>query len=276
MRAYKSISSLFLLLAAWGCQTESVLLSPQETTITTQQETRLRLKQMVVNGDNGGLGPYYVTTRFAYKQDRLLKQAVFSPNSPNPAESTYEYSYDQQGRVSSYLVNYEKSLDNGNTGERHTFNYQENSFEYKAVRVGSDGQPLPSQVNNQLDIYRTNQDGQLVEWIQEGIIRYDRPTRARYVYSYANGNIIKATYLNGDNKEEFTVRYEYDDKLNPFYEWMYTIDPVLRYSRNNVVSAQINNSTPFKTEYTYNEQGLPLTKKDVTKGAVLTYEYESF
>jgi hypothetical protein len=57
---------------------------------------------------------------------------------------------------------------------------------------------------------------------------------------------------------------------------MFTIDPVLRYSRNNVVSTQVNTSTPYKTEYTYNEYGLPLTKKDVSNGAVLTYEYEAY
>ncbi|GAB3756461.1 hypothetical protein GCM10028817_26590 [Spirosoma pomorum] len=248
---------------------------PQAKTLTSPA-TNLRLTQMVVTGDNGGLGPFWVTTRFTYKKDRLLQRAIYSPNSPNPSQLTLDYNYDQQDRVSSYLVQYEKPYDDGNTGERHSFTYKENGFEYKSVRIKADGQPLASQSNNLLDIYLTNQAGQVTEWIQEGIIRYGRPTRARYVYTYENGNIVKASYLNGDDKEEFSISYQYDDKVNPFYGWMYAIDPVLRYSRNNIVQSQVSQAPVRKNEYTYNEQGFPLTKKEDSKGALMTYTYESF
>jgi hypothetical protein len=283
MFSFRSISSL-LLLALLGCQTESITPSSRDESATVPQPqavtspaTNLRLTQMVVTGNNSGMGPFWVTTRFTYKKDRLLQQAVYSPNSPNPSSQlTLEYNYDQQDRVSSYLVRYEQPLDDGNTGERHTFNYKENSFEYKFVRINADGQPLPSQVNNLLDIYLTNQAGQVTEWIQEGIIRYGRPTRARYVYTYENGNIVKASYVNGEDKEEFSINYQYDDKVNPFYGWMYAVDPVLRNSRNNIVQSQVSQAPVQKNEYTYNEQGFPLTKKDVSQGAVMTYTYESF
>ncbi|GAB2516706.1 hypothetical protein GCM10027085_03320 [Spirosoma aerophilum] len=234
------------------------------------------MTQMVVSGDNGGLGPFWVTTRFTYKKDRLLQQAVYSPDSPNNSQLTLNYSYDQQDRVSAFLVQYEQTGEDGNTGERHTFDYKENRFEYKFVRIKADGQPLPSQLNNQVDVYLTNQDGQVTEWIQEGIIRYGNPTRARYVYTYENGNIVKASYLNGNDKEEFHISYQYDDKVNPFYGWMYAIDPVLRCSRNNIVQSQVSQAPIRKNAYTYNEQGYPITKKEDSKGAVMEYSYESF
>ena len=285
MRSSLSLLSL-LMLTAFACQRESESIEPststtpaalpQEPVLAPPATAIFRLKQTVVTGNTSGLGPSYQTIRFNYLQGRALRQAFIPPNSPNPSESPNEYSYDEQGRVSFYLVRYAQPKSDGNTGERHTFTYGQTSFEYAFQRIGADGQGLPNQVNTERNIYRTNPDGQLTQWLQEGIIRYDRPTRARYEYSYENGNIVKADYINGDEQIEFTIRYQYDDKVNPYYEWMFTIDPVQRYSRNNVTSAQVNASTPYKTEYTYNEYGLPLTKKDVANGAVLTYEYEAY
>jgi hypothetical protein len=94
---------------------------------------------MTVTGNTSGLGPSYQTKRFDYLQGRSLKRAFVTPNSPNAAESTNEYNYDEQGRISTYLVRYAQALSDGNTGERHTFTYGENTFEYAFQRIGADG-----------------------------------------------------------------------------------------------------------------------------------------
>lgn len=282
MRPHQQMVSL-LLLSAFGCQTESVTVPPNVTSppasrqiATTTPTANFRLKKMVVNGNNGGFGPLFVTTHFDYLQERTLKQAIIPPTSVNAPELTNEYSYDQQGRLDSYRVRYGQPNGDGSVGELNTFTFRDNTVEQSFARLRADGQKMPSLESNARDIYRTNAEGQITEWIQEGIIRYGQLTRARYVYTYENGNILKATYLDANDRVEFTLNYQYDDKQNPFYGWMYTFNPVLRSSRNNVVSVQVNNGTPSKTEYTYNADGLPLTKKDVTNGAVLTYEYEPF
>jgi len=250
--------------------------SGQAAATTPTPAANFRIKKMVVDGYSGGLGPLFVTTYFDYIQGRTLKQAVIPPTSPNAPELTNEYSYDQQGRLDSYRVRYGRPNGDGSTGELNTFTFGDNTVEQSFARIQADGQKMPSLESNARDIYRTNAEGQIIEWVQEGIIRYGQPTRARYVYTYENGNVVKATYLDANDRVEFTLNYEYDDKQNPFYGWMYTFSPVLRNSRNNVVSVQVNTGAPSKTEYTYNAAGLPLTKKDVTKGAVLTYEYEAF
>lgn len=231
---------------------------------------------MVVDGYSGGLGPLFVTTYFEYLQGRTLKQAVIPPTSANAPQLTNEYSYDLQGRLDSYRVRYGQANGDGSVGELNTFNFTDNTVEQSFARLGADGQKMSSLESNARDIYRTNTEGQITEWIQEGIIRYGQLTRARYVYTYENGNIVKAIYLDANDRVEFTLNYQYDDKQNPFYGWMYTFNPVLRSSKNNVVSVQVDNSTPSRTAYTYNADGLPLTKKDSTKGTVLTYEYEPF
>lgn len=70
---------------------------------------------------------------------------------------------------------------------------------------------------------------------------------------------------------KFTITYEYDDKINPFYQMNYLSDPVIYCSRNNVISSQVNDKAPSRREFAYNEQGLQL-KTDVYGGSVLTYE----
>lgn len=283
MNGYQVILGLLSLFAI-GCQQGTDAVAPAlaaTTSISSSTATapattaNVRLKQMTVQGDNGGLGPYFINTRFSYKQGHLLSQVIIPPTSPNATELTNECTYDEQGRLSSYRVRYGQANSDGSVGELTTYTFGDGFIEQKTARFQANGQPLPSQTNER-NIYRLNAQGQVTEWQQEGIIRYGIPTRARYVYTYENGNIVKAAYLNASDQTEFTINYQYDDKVNPFYKWSYSFDPVLYSSRNNSISAQVDQGTVYRTEYTYTEQGLPRTKKDVAKGAVLSYEYESF
>ncbi len=279
---YRLISGC-LLLGAFGCQPQSESPSPRQLAPSSKQTTasssatNLRLKQIVASGNNGGLGPFFTTTYFSYEQGRMLRKAIIPAPSPGADGLTNEYTYDQQGQLSTYQVRYARPIGDGSVAQLNLFSFANNTIAQSYARLGADGQRIPiTQEPNARNIYRLNEQGQITEHIMEGIIRFGQETRARYVYSYENGNIVKAAYLNGDDQVEFTIRYQYDDKVNPFYKWIYIPDPVLYSSHNNIISTQINNNTPSWRKYTYNEQGLPLTQTYVSQGAVLQYDYESY
>jgi len=282
MFAYRLTGGL-LLLAVMGCQTESETLSPQEALpssllrTTTTMPTNVRLKQIVASGNNGGLGMLFTTNYFTYNQAGKLQKAVIPEPSPGVKAQTYEYTYDQQGRLSTYRLlsaepNYASTI-----GQQSTFTYGDSTVEESFARVQVDGQLLPPYLEPNLrTLYRFDEQGQITEQIQEGILRYGSETRQRFVYTYANGNVVKQTMLNAADQVEFTISYEYDDKVNPFYGRTSLLDPIAYGSRNNIISARVNNGQPIRREYTYNEQGLPLTQTFVSSGAVLNYEYETF
>ncbi|GAB3280463.1 hypothetical protein GCM10027347_55610 [Larkinella harenae] len=278
------LTSCLLLFTVFGCQTEPETLLPQGTSPSNAQRiaatipaTNLRLKQMVASGNNGGLGPLFTTTYFTYGQGRNLQKAVVPEPSPGVSGLTYEYTYDPQGRLSAYRMLSAKPNDAGIIGKQSTFSFGNRTVEETFAQVRVDGQLLPPYLEpNLLTIYRFNEQGQITEQIQEGILRFGSETRQRFVYTYENGNVVKQTMLNAADQVEFTISYEYDDKVNPYYQWTYLPDPVLYSSRNNIVSTRVNNNQPQRRAYTYNEQGLPLTQTYVSSGAVLNYEYETY
>lgn len=270
-----------LIMAALGCQTGSEIIPPNEASSLRSQHTavateNLRLKQMLVTGESAGLGPMFTNTYYTYSQGRQLTKVVMPTNTMAGAW-TYLYTYDPQNRIRSYQMLREKPTNNGNIGQQVNYSYINEEILETSVQVQTDGQLSPNPVEPNLrTFYRFNDQGQITELTQEGVVRFGGETTQRFLYTYENGNIVKLTMINAENQVEFTITYEYDDKVNPFYQWTHMPYSELSYSRNNIVSSRVNNNEPQRREYTYNEQGLPLTQKYVSTGAVLTYEYESF
>ena len=100
-------------------------------------------------------------------------------------------------------------------------------------------------------------------------------------YTSSGENIATSTAFSGRTNSPGYL-YGYDDKINPFFGLMDpTLDPAQRFSRNNVVKADLtgypNNLMTYA--YEYNPQGLP-TKRTATSNntvtTVLTYTYESY
>ncbi|GGC12795.1 hypothetical protein GCM10011325_44560 [Dyadobacter sediminis] len=229
---------------------------------------------MLVSGNNGGLGPMFTTTYFKYNPNNQLEKAT-APTSTMAGKLTYEYIYDQQGRLSVYRVLNENPNNEGSIGVQSTFTRSSGKIVQAYARVQASGQLLPPYLEPNLKTtYRINGQGQIIEQIQEGIVRYGSETSQRLVYTYENGNVVKQKMVNAQSQTEFTITYKYDNKVNPFYQKSYLFDPALHCSRNNVVSAQFNSNPPQLRKYTYNAQGLPLTQTYVSTGAVLSYVYE--
>jgi len=275
------LTTYLLVLAALGCQTESETISPSEVSSFDTQQTsvmaeNVRLKQMIVTGENGGLGPMFTTAYFTYSQGHELSKVVI-PSSTMAGSWTYLYTYDEQDRIKSYRMLREHPTNNGNMGQQVNYSYNNGEILETSVQVQTDGQLIPYSIEPNLrTFYHFNDQGQVTELFQEGVVRFGAETSQRVLYTYENGNIVKVTMINGENQVESVITYEYDDKVNPFYKGTHMPYSELNSSRNNIVSAQVNDNEPQRKEYTYNEQGLPLTQKYVSTGAVLTYEYESF
>lgn len=280
MHAHRLLICLSLATAV-GCQSGHDVITPETVSSADARRTdatasNLRLKQTIASGTNGGLGLVFTDAYFTYIQGRRLEK-VTVPTNTMAGKLMYEFTYDDQGRVVSSRTLNENPNYAGIIGAQSNFTFGEGVVEERMFHVMVDGRVVASDAEPNLKItYRFNAEGQMTEQIQEGIIRFGNETSQRFTYTYENGNLVKLTAMDAFGQVEFTITYTYDDKVNPFYQLRYLTDPILYCSRNNVVSAKVNDNEPVRKAYTYNEQGLPLTQTYVSTGAVLAYEYESF
>ncbi|WP_439555806.1 hypothetical protein, partial [Dyadobacter sp.] len=190
---------------------------------------------------------------------------------------SYLYTYDELGRVTASRYLRESPDDNNFRGSQANYKYTDSTIVETALRVDAEGNlsPYPTEPNYKVT-YRLNAEGLVYEEFVEGTVIWGGETTLLSKYTYENGNVVKVETTDAYGQVVSTLYYEYDDKVNPFYKWTYMYNPVLHCSRNNIISVRTSQSQPQRTEYTYNEQGLPLTKKNVSSGAVLTYEWENF
>lgn len=278
MKFAHRLTTCLLLLTVLACQKEDEVLSPKGLASNPDRTatTNLRLKQMLVSGNNNGLGPMFVNTYFTYTQGRNLEKVTI-PTQTYAGVTTYLYTYDEQGRMTASRYLRETPDNNNFRGSQSNYKYTDSTIIETALRVDAEGNlsPYPTEPNYKIT-YRLNSEGLVYEELEEGAVVWGSETTLLRRYTYENGNIVKVETTDANGQSVSTLYYEYDDKVNPFYKWTYMFNAVLHCSRNNIVSARTSQSQPQRTEYTYNEQGLPLTKKNVTQGAVLTYDYETF
>jgi len=272
-----------MLLAAWGCQTDSETILPGEASsangpqgATEIPATNLRIKQMLVTGNNGGLGPMFVNTYFTYAKGRELENVTI-PTDTYAGLNTRLYTYDEQGRITVSRSLRENPTNNGIRGYQTNYHYTDSTIVQTDFQVDIEGNlSVNPQAPNYKVTYRLNNEGLVFEEFEEGTIIWGSETTELRRHTYENGNIVKTTTLDAYGQVVSTFYYEYDNKVNPFYKWSHMYSPTLTCSRNNVIGWRTGRSEPQRNEYTYNEHGLPLTKKNVTQGAVLTYDYETF
>lgn len=92
-----------------------------------------------------------------------------------------------------------------------------------------------------------------------------------------DGNAVKLIYkvLEGENKQEYSVNYEYDDKINPF-KLLY--DPNIRFmgpmappilSKNNLIKVSMDGDDITNIEYEYNQSDYPTSIKVNRQGKEL-------
>lgn len=272
MFTHRLITGCWMLLAVMGCQVESDPISPERTAAAM---ANVRLKGIVASGDNGGLGPGFVTTNYEYDQQDNLIRAIVPETGTMSGTQTSEFYYDPQGRLTKYRILNEVPNYLGIVGAQSDFTYTDTTTHRSWLAVYTDGQlQVDTGEPNARETYRYDDQGRVVYLLQEGIIRFGSETSQSFEYVYENGNVVKVITRDGFNQIEFTTHYEYDDKINPYYKKSTILGPVVNGSKNNVISSRINDNTPQRKEYTYNDQGLPLTQTYVSQGAVLRYEYE--
>ncbi|MBO0934029.1 hypothetical protein [Fibrella aquatilis] len=264
----------------FGCKPDFVSLNPVAPLTAKPADALARIKQVVSSGDCSGLGPYYQDIVFDYDptgrllKDKAARETLFQKDGIS------QYNYDAGGQLVSRTTQYTAPTNEGAVGEIISYTITPTSIRVQNDELRADGSRLLGASNRANTVY-TLVDGLITEVAytyangpNQTSVRTDR-----CIYTYTNGNITKALYTGNNQTYEYT--YTYDNKPNPYFGQKTVLDPILRCSRNNVINVISVSAfggtvytNEFKTVYTYNEQGLPLTKKDANKGCTLTFQYE--
>jgi hypothetical protein len=112
--------------------------------------------------------------------------------------------------------------------------------------------------------------------IQEGGAQLDSA-----VLTYTNDNVTRITRYRSGDDGEWSYIYDYDDKVNPFKQVGLSGDDdeyfhPLVLSKNNIVkvTAEEDEDDVQEISYTYNDQGLPLTRTFEGSDGAQTFAYD--
>jgi len=219
------------------------------------------------------------TEEYTYENDRLIKAVVQSTDNGKVINYSYQYEYDDNGRVTKYS---------------NTYNNSSTKIEYSGNKV--------------LKITNTdalgNTSSPFLEYNEQGLltkaIEIDGGYSDEYHYEYdSDGSIIRQErYLN--SKPSSAYIYEYDTKVNPYayayarqkgfpdvpstrpdflYKHNYTR---LTYLAANAAQTAFENSSSSIYTYDYNTHNFPTgyTNKNLDKNGAevstsnVTFEYQ--
>jgi YD repeat-containing protein len=231
---------IFLLSVLAGCRNEAV----------EELGGQRKLYQVKMND--------HISSTFAYTTSGLLREQSFhSACQTNPVEE-WEYQY-QDGRVSSVLTVSRSHLSsiaamcNPSAGLR-----DEEKFEYD-----TEGRISRIVRANSFTTLTYNASGRVEK---RTLHQTDRTAQGTILYRYdGRGNLVE------EEEDGLVTRYEYDNKVNPFYLMNHRpgwISPWNR-SPNNVVRA--TGRFQFERSIWYDAQGLPVR---ILEDNGLTYIYE--
>ncbi|GAB4049976.1 hypothetical protein [Spirosoma litoris] len=212
-------------------------------------------------------------TTYAYDSQNRLATITKSDGSLNAL------SYDDAGKQYTYFSEYPKASDQ-TTGLITLYPYNLSGTSFSATQYPIVNSATFFPVKNATFSYGFDTNKHLT-----GFYKSDgadnASARGGASYTFVGENISTSSPFFGRTTSP-AYSYQYDDKINPFFGLFDpAIDPVQRFSRNNVVKADYPSNTAMSMtyEYEYNQQNLPTkrtTKQAGTITEVTTYTYESY
>lgn len=221
---------------------------------------------------NNGVQKGTQTTTYFY-EGNLLKEV-----KRGQSEEKYYYANGKPAAKTEKEVNEATGYTiNRNIAYTYTANKLTNLLETRTVTVFAGGQPQKGTAHDEKQyIYSGNTITEVYKEYskdQNGAViqNYYGSKTETTVYTIANGNVIKQV----SDKE--TYEYEYDNKPNPFYEALYSSDPIEvqllleeKISKNNITKITKTKIGEAGKEisifqYRYNAAGYPIEKKAYTE-----------
>jgi uncharacterized repeat protein (TIGR02543 family) len=226
--------------------------------------------------------------------------------SRNDYQTKYEYVYDSQNRIA-------RRTYNGYSGSNLTFNYNaigdltEYNYHYmldsKNVTFSKNGNKITFISSFGTRFYSRTENGELelnaqglpVKLTSENVIGQLGTSPVRWSYTltltWQNGNLIKTEWVRKDENGSSagTKTCTYDDKKTPFSQcntpkwffwWIdffghenvfYGNNKV--YNKNNIKTETRENGHTITYEYTYNDDGFPVTRTWVAETNTYTQTY---
>ena len=170
------------------------------------------------------------------------------------------FAYDEQNRYK--WLNYLYKPGDEKNGETHQYTYTTDGFTIKVSKL-VDGN-ITTEISTK--VYKVDGQGHLVS------IATSSPWGSELeTFEYTGNNITRQQFASGSE-----VRFEHDDKTNPYFGLMAPdIGVTRRFSRNNVVKLTTNGRTPAEVSFTYNADGFPVKLTEINGSGEVYYTYES-
>lgn len=276
------IWSLFFCLTA--CEADYSALpdktAPDKQEIKKEPEKtaqKYRIKRIVYEG----MWAIGATTEFEYGSNGKVSQARYVGHDFGRGAPKGLFTYNASNQLTGYDYQYPYADSQGFTGERTAFSYNPQS--------NGPGQPTATILFAQTDFVKPDGTHQLLKHTTSALINNvvstvrteaitvgSTATTDQYTFEAANLTTIK-TVIGQDQYET----YAFDDKPNPFLGLFGPdVTPVRRYSRNNMTKATVTYPSgsvrTYTINYTYNEQGLPVTAEWPDTSLRLRFEYEAY
>ena len=236
-----------------------------------------RIKRIVYEG-TWAIG---ATTEFEYGSNGKVSQARYVGHDFGRGAPKGFFTYNASNQLTAYDYQYPYANSQGHTGERTVFSY--------SPQNNGTGQPAATILFAQTDFVKPDGTRQLLKHttseLLNGIVNTVR-TEAITIgsaattdqYTYSSGNLTTIKTVIGQDQYE---TYSFDNKPNPFFGLFGPdISPVRGYSRNNVTEATVRYPSgsvrTYTIDYTYNDQGLPITAQTSGTSSRILFEYEAY
>lgn len=167
--------------------------------------------------------------------------------------------YDEQNRYRQIDYLYRPGL--STEGETRSYTYTADGFTVRVSKM-MNGNPT---TELQTKVYKMNEQGHLVS-----IATSSPGGNELETFEYTGNNITRQQFASG-----LEVRYEYDNKPNPYFGLVAPDISVIRqFSRNNIIKLSNNGRTPAEVTLTYNAEGFPLKLIEANGPGEVHYTYE--
>ena len=167
--------------------------------------------------------------------------------------------YDEQNRYKQIDYLYQPGL--STEGETRRYTYTADGFTIRVSKM-MDGNPT---TELQTKVYKMNAQEHLVS------IATTSPGGSELeTFNYTGANITRQQFASG-----LEVRYEYDDKPNPYFGLIAPDIGVIRqFSRNNIIKLSTSGRAPAEVSLSYNAEGFPVKLTEKNGPGEVNYTYE--